>query len=76
MLTKHLIFLAILTTIFVWLFFRLLGKTDSRHTVTALFIVVVVLIFSLLTMMLRVDELSRGIVCPEYEKLENVYQLK
>lgn len=76
MLTKQLIFLAILTTIFVWLFFRLLGKTDSRHTITALFIVVVTLIFSLLAMMLKVDELSRGIVCPEYEKLENVYQLK
>ena len=76
MLTKHLIFLAILTTIFVWLFFRLLGKTDSRHTVTALFIVVVVLIFSLLVTMLKVDELSRDIICPEYEKLENVYKLK
>ena len=76
MLTKHFIFLAILVTIFVWLFFRLLGKTDSRYTVTALFIVVVVLIFSLLAMMLKVDELSRGIVCPEYEKLENVYKLK
>lgn len=76
MLTKHLIFLAILTTIFVWLFFRLLGKTDSRHTISALFIVVVVLIFSLLAMMLKVDELSRGIISPKYEKLENVYQLK
>ena len=76
MLTKHLIFLAILTTIFVWLFFRLLGKTDSRHTVTALFIVVVVLIFSLLVTMLKVDELSRDIIYPEYEKLENVYKLK
>ena len=76
MLTKHLIFLAILTTIFVWLFFRLLGKTDSRHTVTALFIVVVVLIFSLLVTMLKVDELSRGIIYPEYEKVENVYKLK
>ena len=76
MLTKHFIFLAILATIFVWLFFRLLGKTDSRYTVTALFIVVVVLIFSLLAMMLKVDELSRGIICPEYEKLENVYQRK
>ena len=76
MLTKHLIFLAILTTIFVWLFFRLLGKTDSRHTGTALFIVVVLLIFSLLVTMLKVDELSRDIICPEYEKLENVYKLK
>ena len=76
MLTKHLIFLAILTTIFVWLFFRLLGKTDSRHTVAALFIVVVLLIFSLLVTMLKVDELSRDIICPEYEKLENVYKLK
>ena len=76
MLTKHLIFLAILTTIFVWLFFRLLGKTDSRHTVTALFIVVVVLIFSLLVTMLKVDELSRDIIYPEYEKVENVYKLK
>ena len=76
MLTKHLIFLAILTTIFIWLFFRLLSKTDSRNTITVLFIVVVMLIFSLLAMMLRVDELSRGIVCPGYEKLENVYQLK
>ena len=76
MLTKHLIFLAILTTIFIWLFFRLLSKTDSRNTITVLFIVVFTLIFSLLSMMLKVDELSRGIVCPEYEKLENVYQLK
>lgn len=76
MLTKHLIFLAILTTIFVWLFFRLLGKTDSRRTIPALFIVVVVLIFSLLAMMLKVDKLSSGIISPEYEKLENVYQRK
>ena len=76
MLTKHLIFLALLTTTFIWLFFRLLSKTDSRNTITALFIVVFTLIFSLLSMMLKVDELSRGIVCPEYEKLENVYQLK
>lgn len=78
MLTKHLIFLAILTTMFVWLFFRLLGKTDSRYTITALFMTMICMLFSLLIFMLEIDELStkaKGI-CPEYEKLENVYKLK
>ena len=76
MLTKHLIFLAILTTIFVRLFFRLLGKTDSRHTVTTLCIVVVALILYSVLAAFKMDQLSRDIICPEYEKLENVYQLK
>lgn len=76
MLTKHLTILAILTILFVFLFIRLLGKTDSRHTITSLFIVVVILILFSLATAVKIDELSRGIVCPEYEKLENVYQRK
>lgn len=78
MLTRHLIFLAIITILFMFLYFRLLGKTESRYTATALFITVMCMLFSLLIFMLEIDELhtkAKGI-CPEYEKLENVYQRK
>ena len=76
MLAKHLIFLAILTTIFVRLFFRLLGKTDSRHTVTTLCIVVVALILYSVIAAFKMDQPSRGIVCPECKQPKNVHKLK
>lgn len=62
----------------MFLYFRLLGKTDSRHTATALLMTVICVLFSLLICMLEMNELrikAKGI-CPEYEKLENVYKLK
>ena len=78
MLTNQLIFLAILTVLFVLLFFRLLNNPDSRNTAMLLFLVVVILLSSLLSCVITIDELrqkAKGI-CPEYKKLENVYQLK
>jgi hypothetical protein len=78
MLTKQFIFLAIVITIIVFLFFRLLGKTESRYTISALFMVIMCVLFILLNCIITMDELhvkAKGI-CPEYEKLENAYKLK
>lgn len=78
MLKQQLILLGILAIAFLILFVRLLSKTDSRNTVAALFLVVTMILsyafFATLTIN-NLCEKSEGI-CPEYEKLENVYQRK
>ena len=43
---------------------------------SALYTVVVTLILYSVLSAFKMDQLSRGIVCPEYEKLKNVYKLK
>ena len=43
---------------------------------SALYTVVVTLILYSVLAAFKMDQLSRDIVCPEYEKLENVYKLK
>ena len=43
---------------------------------SALYTVVVTLILYSVLAAFKMDQLSRGIVCSEYEKLENFYKLK
>ena len=43
---------------------------------SALYTVVVTLILYSVLAAFKMDQLSRDIVCSEYEKLENVYKLK
>ena len=43
---------------------------------TALYTVAVTLILYSVLAAFKMDQLSRGIIYPEYEKVENVYKLK